>query len=108
MGVPILLAGVTTIIGFLSFAGAYLTAVTEFGLFTALGVFFAMTLSLVFLPAALKALHRMQKFLGAVPRVNNVQSIADLVCRMSEVMNGRSAIPETRGKARKPALHARG
>jgi uncharacterized protein len=197
VGVPILLAGVTTIIGFLSFAGAYLTAVTEFGLFTALGVFFAMTLSLVFLPAVLsfmkakkpakrrgrgpssvrvmarvgafvagrsriiviacaaaglvsiaaiprvrvstqittyfprksgirtaeaaikeefggstpvqivvkgdmknpavlKAMHRMQKFLGTVPHVNNAQSITDLVCRMNEVMNGRSTIPETR------------
>jgi predicted RND superfamily exporter protein len=53
VGVPILLTGVTTLIGFLSFIGSTLTAVTDFGVFTAFGVFIAMLLSVTFLPAVL-------------------------------------------------------
>ncbi len=53
VGMPILLAGVTTLAGFLSFTGSYLTIVRYFGVFTALGVFFAMLLSVPFLPAVL-------------------------------------------------------
>lgn len=56
IGIPILLAGVTTITGFLSFAGAYITAITEFGIFTAFGVFVAMVLSITFLPAILSCM----------------------------------------------------
>lgn len=48
---PIFLAGLTTLIGFLTFGGSYLTAVTEFGLFTAFGVGVAMLLAVTFLPA---------------------------------------------------------
>jgi predicted RND superfamily exporter protein len=197
VGVPILLAGITTILGFLSFAGAYLTAITEFGIFTALGVFFAMTLSLTFTPAVLSfmkvkrvskkkggnprfasvmqtaglfvvrrarlvvivtaavalitlfafprieiatqltnyfpskseirraeatikeqfggstpfqivvkgdlgnpavlsELYQTEKYLGSVPGVHNTQSVADLVCRMNELLNGRKTVPETR------------
>ena len=53
VGIPIVLAGITTVIGFLSFTGAYITAITEFGIFTAFGVLCAMLLSVSFLPAAL-------------------------------------------------------
>ncbi|RLD13379.1 hypothetical protein DRI50_07270, partial [candidate division KSB1 bacterium] len=53
VGVPILLTGITTLIGFLSFMGSTLTAVTDFGLFTAFGVGVAMILSITFLPATL-------------------------------------------------------
>ncbi len=53
VGVPILLAGATTLIGFLSFIGSTLTAVTDFGIFTAVGVGVAMILSVTFLPATL-------------------------------------------------------
>lgn len=51
VGLPIALAGVTTLIGFLSFFGSYLTAITEFGVFTAIGVGFALIISITFLPA---------------------------------------------------------
>ncbi len=51
VGLPIVLAGVTTLIGFLSFFGSYLTAITEFGVYTAIGVGFALTISITFLPA---------------------------------------------------------
>ena len=51
VGLPIALAGVTTLIGFLSFFGSYLTAITEFGIYTAIGVGFALIISITFLPA---------------------------------------------------------
>ena len=51
VGWPIILAGVTTLAGFLSFTGSYLTIIKYFGLFTALGVCFAMLLAITFLPA---------------------------------------------------------
>ena len=50
---PIALAGATTLTGFLSFTGSYLTIVRHFGLFTAFGVFFATVLALTFIPAVL-------------------------------------------------------
>ncbi len=53
IGIPILLTALTTIAGFLSFLGAYITAISEFGIFTAIGVLFAVILSLTFLPALL-------------------------------------------------------
>ena len=56
VGVPILLTGVTTLIGFLSFVGSYLTAITDFGVFTAFGVGVAMVLSVTFVPAILSFL----------------------------------------------------
>jgi len=56
IGVPILLTALTTVAGFLSFTGAYLTAISQFGIFTAFGVIIAMGLSLTFLPAVLSFL----------------------------------------------------
>ena len=53
VGIPIILAGVTTLIGFMSFTGAYLTAVTHFGVFTGIGVAFALIVSITFIPAVL-------------------------------------------------------
>jgi predicted RND superfamily exporter protein len=56
IGIPILLTALTTVAGFLSFTGAYITAISQFGIFTAVGVLFAMILSLTFLPAMLSYL----------------------------------------------------
>jgi predicted RND superfamily exporter protein len=54
--VPVILAGLTTVIGFVSFIfGAYLTMIRDFGIFTALGVFFAMVLSIFFVPSVISA-----------------------------------------------------
>ena len=61
VGVPILLTGVTTLVGFLSFIGSALTAVTDFGIFTAFGVGVAMILSVTFLPAALSFMNVKEK-----------------------------------------------
>ena len=50
--IPVLLAAITTAIGFMSFIfGAYLEMIREFGIFTSLGTFFAALLSLFFIPA---------------------------------------------------------
>ena len=49
---PVILAAVTTVIGFVSFVfGAYLTMIQDFGIFTAAGVFIALILSIFFVPA---------------------------------------------------------
>ncbi len=49
--IPVILAAVTTIIGFISFIfGAYLEMIVDFGIFTALGTFFACLLSIFFVP----------------------------------------------------------
>ena len=53
---PVILAAVTTVIGFVSFVfGAYLILIRDFGIFTALGVFFALLLSVFFVPALISA-----------------------------------------------------
>ena len=56
IGIPIILTALTTIAGFLSFTGAYITAISQFGIFTAVGVLFSLILSLTFLPAVLAML----------------------------------------------------
>jgi uncharacterized protein len=54
---PVILAAVTTMIGFLSFIfGSYLEMIRDFGIFTALGTFFAVVLSLFFVPAMVYSL----------------------------------------------------
>jgi predicted RND superfamily exporter protein len=52
--IPVILAATTTVIGFVSFVfGAYLEMIVDFGIFTALGTFYACLLSILFVPAAL-------------------------------------------------------
>lgn len=54
--VPVFLAAVTTMAGFVSFIfGSYLTLISTFGVFMAAGVLFAMILSLTFAPAFMAA-----------------------------------------------------
>ncbi len=50
--IPVVLAAVTTAIGFISFVfGAYLTMIRDFGLFTSIGTLLALLLSIFFVPA---------------------------------------------------------
>lgn len=52
--VPVILAALTTMIGFVSFVfGAYLEIIRDFGVFTGLGVIFALLLSIFFVPAVI-------------------------------------------------------
>ncbi len=54
--IPIILAAITTAIGFMSFIfGAYLEMIRDFGIFTSLGTVFAALLSLFFSPALIAA-----------------------------------------------------
>ena len=54
--VPVILAAVTTAIGFMSFVfGAYLTMIRDFGIFSALGTLTALFLSVFFVPAVISA-----------------------------------------------------
>jgi predicted RND superfamily exporter protein len=54
VGIPVILAGVTTIAGFISFVfGSYLTAISQFGIFSSLGILFALIISLTFTPSVL-------------------------------------------------------
>lgn len=53
---PIFLAGITTIVGLMSLLGHFLPPAKELGLLAGFGVFVAFTLSLTFIPAALKNL----------------------------------------------------
>ena len=55
--IPIILASVTTAIGFISFIfGSYLTMTRDFGICTAIGILIALLLSIFFVPAVISAL----------------------------------------------------
>jgi predicted RND superfamily exporter protein len=54
--IPVILAAITTIIGFVSFIfGAYLSMIRDFGIFTALGTFVSAVMALFFVPALIDA-----------------------------------------------------
>lgn len=60
--IPVVLAAVTTAIGFVSFIfGAYLTIIKDFGIFTAVGTLIALILSLYFVPALIAGLSMYNK-----------------------------------------------
>jgi uncharacterized protein len=66
---PVFLAAITTFAGFLSFVfGSYLGMIKEFGLFSALGVLFALLVSLTFVPAVLSFLPARRPRVRAVAR----------------------------------------
>ena len=55
--VPVILASATTMLGFTSFiAGSYLVMIKEFGLFSALGILFALLLAITYVPATMAIL----------------------------------------------------
>ena len=66
IALPIILTGVTTLVGFLAFLFSYLTITKQFGVFASLGVFLAMALSLVFIPVVLA-------YLPAQKRLRNIK-----------------------------------
>jgi len=54
VSIPVFFAALTTVIGFVSFIfGSYLVMISQFGIFTALGVFFSFILAITFVPAFL-------------------------------------------------------
>ncbi|MDO9254892.1 MAG: efflux RND transporter permease subunit [Bacteroidales bacterium] len=59
---PVLLAAVTTMIGFISFIfGSYLTMIRDFGIFTAVGISFSLLLSITVVPAIISVLSANKK-----------------------------------------------
>lgn len=57
IGIPVLLAAITTMAGFISFVfGSYLGMIREFGIFSSMGIFFALIISLTFIPSVLSLL----------------------------------------------------
>jgi len=60
--VPVILAALTTAIGFLSFVfGAYMTMIRDFGIFSAMGTAIALLLSIFFVPALISAFSMYKK-----------------------------------------------
>jgi predicted RND superfamily exporter protein len=54
IGMPVILTAITTIAGFVAFIfGSYLSMIREFGLFSSLGVLFALITSITFVPSVL-------------------------------------------------------
>ena len=73
--IPVVLAAVTTAIGFVSFVfGAYLTMIRDFGIFTSIGTVFALLLSLFFIPAVISAFSMYKKNTDEKQHDNEEQS----------------------------------
>jgi uncharacterized protein len=67
---PVILAGITTILGFVSFiAGSYLVMITEFGVFSAAGILFSMILSISFVPAVMAVLDKSRNRTATTPKI---------------------------------------
>ncbi len=64
IGIPIMLAAVTTCIGFLSLLSSTMSLFRDFGLFTAIGIAMALICSVTFLPAMLSYLPVSKKMKG--------------------------------------------
>jgi len=76
--IPVILAALTTIAGFVSFIfGSYLTMIRDFGMYTALGTFFALALSLFFVPPLISALSWKYRSKKVVSRVSNTRKPSD-------------------------------
>jgi hypothetical protein len=85
VGVPVMLAAVTTMAGFLSFIfGSYLSAIREFGIFTSLGVFFAWIISVTFIPAVLSLLKAKGKVVSLDNRIERKSVLTNLMDKLGE------------------------
>ncbi len=80
IGLPIILTGVTTMVGFLAFLFSYLTMTREFGVFASLGVLLAMALSMTLIPIVLSYLPSRRPQVNAkVQRSNWVTYVMDVI-----------------------------
>ena len=61
VGMAVVMAGVTTVIGFTSLTTSPMTPMQNFGLFTAVGIFFALAVNIFFVPSFLVLLPRPKK-----------------------------------------------
>jgi predicted RND superfamily exporter protein len=90
--VPVILAAITTAIGFVSFVfGAYLEMIVDFGIFTALGTFFACLLSIFFVPAVLEAFSIKQRLSDKPDKENKIDR-SGFFTDMSHVLFNRTKL----------------
>ena len=94
VGVPVMLAGITTIVGFLSFIpGTYLSIIRDFGAFMALGTAFCLLISLTVIPAiesflpALKPPRAICSENPTQPTVGASVVSSDVACRVADNKN---------------------
>lgn len=86
IGLAVLLSGITTVMGFLSFIfGAYLNIIFEFGVFSALGVLFILILSITFTPALL-SYFPVEKNHRALLRFKNFEPLDRFLEKLSDVI----------------------
>ncbi len=61
VGVPVFLAALTTIAGFMTLLTAPLSSFWSFGIFASIGIFFELVLSLIFIPSVLFLTHKQEE-----------------------------------------------
>ncbi len=79
VGIPIILAGVTTLFGFLSLLTSDLSLIQQFGLISAFGVLFALLASITFLPAILSHMPIDSRYLTRVKKNKNTSFVVHLM-----------------------------
>ena len=88
--VPVFLAAITTMIGFISFIfGSYLTMISNFGVFMAIGVAFAFLLSVTFAPSFI-AVFPGKKFKAQTEKRNESNHLIDkILLRFDRIVIGK-------------------
>ncbi|HRW21635.1 MAG TPA: MMPL family transporter, partial [Bacteroidales bacterium] len=82
--VPVFLASTTTMVGFISFIfGSYLTLIRDFGIFTALGVFFSLLLSVTFVPSLISIFQSKSKSALSKARANKATILNNFLKNLS-------------------------
>lgn len=80
VGVPVLLAAITTMAGFMAFVfGSYLSMIREFGIFSSLGILFSLTISVTFIPTMLSMLPIKSKKISPDDTIRNKTSFTRLM-----------------------------
>ena len=83
VSIPVFLAAITTIAGFITFViGSYLSMIREFGVFSSLGIFFVLIISLTFVPSVLSLLPNRTKIKsinGDIVKKKKVELIMDKI-----------------------------
>lgn len=94
VGVPVILAGVTTIAGFISFVfGSYLTAISQFGIFSSLGILFALIISLTFTPSVLSLSSPKRKMITLSENFSKKNGVARFMDKIGEwVLTNEKAV----------------
>lgn len=83
--IPVILASITTMAGFIAFVfGSYLTLIREFGIFSSLGIFFALIVSVTFVPAVISLLPAKERDKGVDEGLVKKKGITRLMDRIGK------------------------